>query len=57
MNASSRALLVIGLIIGGAIGLGLIQTRYQPQITQLQSEVDQKTEAFDAVQLEGRISG
>ena len=57
MNASSRALLVIGLIIGGAIGLGLTQTRYQPQITQLQSEVDQKTEAFDAVQLEGRISG
>ncbi len=52
MTNISRSLLVIGLIIGSAIGYGLIQVQYQPQISQLQSEVDQKTEAFDAVQLE-----
>ena len=52
MSNSSRVFIIIGLIIGCAIGFGLTQTRYQPQISQLQSEVDQKTEAFDVVQLE-----
>jgi hypothetical protein len=52
MIGSSRSLIVIGLIIGCVIGFGFTQIRYQPQILQLQSDVDQKTEAFDAVQLE-----